>query len=118
LLVGVFALQGDQIGRLFSLGRFLKIKKKSFLGNYFPLLMLCIEFDKKWLGLHFGRFFSQTHPVTLLPINRNHHKVKCQVGFKLGVNFKSLKRLKTSVMVAVTQCVGCFKIVSIYAQVF
>jgi hypothetical protein len=20
---------------------------------------------KKWIGLHFGRFFSQTHPVTL-----------------------------------------------------
>jgi hypothetical protein len=24
-----------------------------------------MDFDKKGVGLHFGRFFSQTHPVTL-----------------------------------------------------
>jgi hypothetical protein len=24
-----------------------------------------INFDKKWIGPHFGRFFSQTHLVTL-----------------------------------------------------
>jgi hypothetical protein len=25
-----------------------------------------IKFDKKWVGLYFGRFFSQTHLVTLV----------------------------------------------------
>jgi hypothetical protein len=24
------------------------------------------QFDKKWVGLHFGRFFSQAHLVTLI----------------------------------------------------
>jgi hypothetical protein len=30
---------------------------------------LCINCDKKWVWLHFGRFFPQTHPVTLLENN-------------------------------------------------
>jgi hypothetical protein len=32
---------------------------------YFPTRKLCIYYDEKWFGLHFGRLFSQTHPVTL-----------------------------------------------------
>jgi hypothetical protein len=28
---------------------------------------LCISFDKKRLGLHFGRIFSQSHQVILMP---------------------------------------------------
>jgi hypothetical protein len=36
-----------------------------FFGYFFPLLRLCIDFGRKWLGIHFGRFFSQTHLVTL-----------------------------------------------------
>jgi hypothetical protein len=28
---------------------------------------LCLNFDKKWVGLHFGRFFNiLTYPVTLI----------------------------------------------------
>jgi hypothetical protein len=30
---------------------------------------LCTVFDEKGLGLHFGRFFSQTHLVILLRTN-------------------------------------------------
>jgi hypothetical protein len=50
------------MGRLFSLGSFLKITE----GVVFLLYLLArkIIFDKKRLGLHFGRFFTK-HPVTL-----------------------------------------------------
>jgi hypothetical protein len=27
---------------------------------------LCVNFDKKWVGLNFGRFSDKTHLVTLL----------------------------------------------------
>jgi hypothetical protein len=36
------------------------------LGNLLPRKKQSIYFDKKSIGLHFGRFFSQTHLVTLL----------------------------------------------------
>jgi hypothetical protein len=35
-------------------------------GHFFPRKNLCINFNNKWL--HFGRFFSQTHLVTLLVV--------------------------------------------------
>jgi hypothetical protein len=55
------------IGRLLSLGRFLKIKKSSpyFLTTSFHCLGYMHYYDKKWLGLYFGRFF-QNYLVTLL----------------------------------------------------
>jgi hypothetical protein len=44
--------QGDQIGRIFaSLDRFLM----NFISR--TNTSLCINFDQKWVGLHFGRFF-------------------------------------------------------------
>jgi hypothetical protein len=34
------------------------------LGYFFPKCRLCINFEKKWLGLHFGRFsHSSGHPA-------------------------------------------------------
>jgi hypothetical protein len=57
--------QGDQIGRsfaifewLFTLGRIFKTTTET--------ANIHISYDKKWAGRHFGRFFSQTHPVTVL----------------------------------------------------
>jgi hypothetical protein len=53
------------MGRLFSLGSFLKITEGVvFLLYLLARKKLCIIFDKKRLGLHFGRFFTK-HPVTL-----------------------------------------------------
>jgi hypothetical protein len=57
--------QGDQIGRIFAfwavviLGSFLKITEVAQIFGYFlyDTYKLCIRFDKKWVGLHFGRFF-------------------------------------------------------------
>jgi hypothetical protein len=37
-----------------------------FLGHFIPRKEACINLNKKWLVLHFGRVFSQTHLVTLL----------------------------------------------------
>jgi hypothetical protein len=67
-------VQGDQIGRVFrpsgdSLisGSCFKIKKSSpkFLASFFTRLRSCINFWRKMFGLQLGRFFSQTHLVTL-----------------------------------------------------
>jgi hypothetical protein len=33
----------------------------------YPKYILRINFDRKWIGLPLGRFFSQTHLVNLLP---------------------------------------------------
>jgi hypothetical protein len=64
--------QGDQIGRnslkndrllwaVFSNDR----NSQQFWATFFQsIYLLCIHFDKKWVGLHFGRFFSLAHPVT------------------------------------------------------
>jgi hypothetical protein len=53
-----------------SLGSFLKIVEEAYI---FGLLMyfhgkshVIITFVKNWVGLHFGRFCSQTHLVTLV----------------------------------------------------
>jgi hypothetical protein len=56
------------IGWLFSLGRFSKIAEVAqILGLLFIWKKLCIEFDKNGLGyMYFGRFFWQTHLVTLV----------------------------------------------------
>jgi hypothetical protein len=35
------------------------------LGYFFHCKSSVIIFHKKWIGLHFWRLFSQTHPVTL-----------------------------------------------------
>jgi hypothetical protein len=59
--------QGDQIGRIFAhwviffFGQFLKM---TFLGYFKPKVKVML----KWVGLPFGRFFSQTHMVTLLTV--------------------------------------------------
>jgi hypothetical protein len=69
-----FALrQCDQIWQIFAyratayLGwRLSKSQKQhKWLGYFFPRSHLCINFYKKWIGLHFGRFFSRAHLVTL-----------------------------------------------------
>jgi hypothetical protein len=57
--------QGGQIRLfvwcLYILGRFLKIIKEAHtFGLLFPQVRLCFDFDKKWLGLHFGRTLG--HP--------------------------------------------------------
>jgi hypothetical protein len=64
--------QGDQIGRNFAywlivyFGHFLRNSKVcQTFWLFFPRNKFCINFDKKCFGLHFGRFFSKTHPVTL-----------------------------------------------------
>jgi hypothetical protein len=43
-----------------------KNRKAEFEGYFFLGKNWCTEFDKKWVGLNFGRFFSNTHLVTLL----------------------------------------------------
>jgi hypothetical protein len=54
------------VERLFTRTDFRKLQKEpEFLGYYFTLLNLCIKSDNKRSGLHFGRFFSRTHLVTL-----------------------------------------------------
>jgi hypothetical protein len=47
------------------LGVFLYHESRPTLGYLFQEKKLSINFDKKWDGLHFGRFFSHTHLVTL-----------------------------------------------------
>jgi hypothetical protein len=37
----------------------LKNDSPKFLVYFFPTYRLCINFDKKWVGLHFGRFFHE-----------------------------------------------------------
>jgi hypothetical protein len=78
------------MGRLFTLGSFLKITEVdhifgrifAYLGDcllwavfwkiteaahcyFFPCTCrFCINFDKKWVGLHFGRFFTNSSPCS------------------------------------------------------
>jgi hypothetical protein len=48
----------SHIERLFPLGSFLKnTELAKIFGYFFPQISLCINFGKKWHGLHFGRFF-------------------------------------------------------------
>jgi hypothetical protein len=55
-------------GRLFAFGQLLENYRSSphFFRHFVQWLSLCINLEKKWAGLHFGRIFSQTHLVTLL----------------------------------------------------
>jgi hypothetical protein len=63
--------QGDQIGRIFAqwtivltLGSLKNDISCPKCGASLLQYSLCI-LTKKWIGLHFGRFFSKTHLVTL-----------------------------------------------------
>jgi hypothetical protein len=49
-------------------GQFLLMKEAAqILGLLSPRMQLCISyFEQKWVLLHFGRLFSQTHLVTLV----------------------------------------------------
>jgi hypothetical protein len=47
-----------KLGLLFTLGSFFLITEVVKCLDYFSAWqMLCTNFDKKWVGLHFGRFF-------------------------------------------------------------
>jgi hypothetical protein len=48
-----------------ALASYLKIVKVSQILGFYPRWKICINCDKKSVGLHFGRFISQTHLVTL-----------------------------------------------------
>jgi hypothetical protein len=56
------------IGRLFYLGQFFETylqEKSKRLGKVYPPHKFCINFDNKFVGLDFGRFFFQNssgHP--------------------------------------------------------
>jgi hypothetical protein len=75
--------QGDQIGRIFAywavvyVGQFSE-NYRSSVNSYttFSRYTLCINFGKKWVGLHFGRFFSQTHLVTVHHRNLSSYTIK------------------------------------------
>jgi hypothetical protein len=66
--------QGDQIGRIFAhwaiviSGHFFLLHKEpTFFGLLFPQGEGCLSIlTKSRIGSHFGRFFPQTHPATLL----------------------------------------------------
>jgi hypothetical protein len=67
--------QGDLIGRIFAqllvivyIEQFNKNYKSvaKFWATFFPKYRLCSNFKEILVGLHFGRFFSQYHLVTLL----------------------------------------------------
>jgi hypothetical protein len=52
---------------LFTLGKYLKITDAAHIFGYFiSQLSLSSNFIKKWVGLHFGSFFTQAHLVTLV----------------------------------------------------
>jgi hypothetical protein len=53
-------------GRLFILRRYFEhYWSTAHFWLLFSRLSLCINFDKMWVGLHFGRFFSKTRLVAL-----------------------------------------------------
>jgi hypothetical protein len=63
--------QGDQIGRIFAYWANFRLLGDCFIRTVFPKSQkqpnfwatifsgnyICTNFNKKWLGLHFGRFF-------------------------------------------------------------
>jgi hypothetical protein len=65
---------------------------RKFLFNYgsihkidiFHGKKVCINFEQKWAGLHFGRFFSQTHLVALCRRARRQEAVSFENTFKAG----------------------------------
>jgi hypothetical protein len=76
----LYWVQGDQIWRIFAhraavfVGQIFENEKCSpnflatffSLGYFFPLLRLCIDFDKKMAWATSWAIFSQTRPVALL----------------------------------------------------
>jgi hypothetical protein len=68
------------------------------LGNFIPRLCFCISCDKQWVGLHFGRFFSQTHLVTL---GASRNKVSVQTGMLSHFTYLSV----SSKLTKLTSCV-------------
>jgi hypothetical protein len=67
--------QGDQIGRIFAcwaIANFVRFSKSTFssspmfLATIFDGNKICINLNKKFVGLHFGRVFPKTQLVTLL----------------------------------------------------
>jgi hypothetical protein len=55
------------IWQLFTLGSVLKITEvMQILGYYFSRYQLFTDFEKQLVGPHIGRFFLQTHRVTLI----------------------------------------------------
>jgi hypothetical protein len=53
-------------GRLFSLDRLSKISELVQISCLlFSTVKVCINDNKKWVGLHLGAIFSQTHLVTV-----------------------------------------------------
>jgi hypothetical protein len=66
--------QGDQIGRMLFYWAivyfWLHTEVAHILGLLFPRLQLCINCDKKMVGLHYGRLFHNAHLVTLLSIEQ------------------------------------------------
>jgi hypothetical protein len=74
--------QGDQIGCIFaywvivSFWQFFENKKVAHIfGPLYPRLRLCDAFDKKWVGLHLERFFSQNHLVTLVIVHTDTNSI-------------------------------------------
>jgi hypothetical protein len=62
---------------------------------------LCIYFVKKWFGLYFGRFFKQTHLVTLIfNILSNFVHVRIQSFFPIHQHI--LQALLTNIHLCVT----------------
>jgi hypothetical protein len=66
--------QGDQIGRIFAnwvivyFGQFYEnYKSSTHILGIFSAVKFIHKCLKKCVGLHFGRFFDQTHLVTLMP---------------------------------------------------
>jgi hypothetical protein len=67
-------------GLLLAFRTFSKITKVAkFLGNFFPLWQCCINLNKIWVMLNFGRFFSQTHLVTLDLILASDSYLQCSL---------------------------------------
>jgi hypothetical protein len=55
------------IGRFLSLEFFSKLSEVAYIIGYsFLWKKLCINFDKKWVGLHFGRFLKSGHHLVTL----------------------------------------------------
>jgi hypothetical protein len=53
------------------LGSFFIKKYRSKLFPYVCTYRFSINFDKKWVGLHYGLFFSQNHLIALFTGNKN-----------------------------------------------
>jgi hypothetical protein len=59
------------------------------LGPFWPRHKLCIHFCKKWIGLHFGWFFSQTRLVTLTVHMYVTHALRSDLAFAWSSIFGS-----------------------------